>query len=169
MFDKEILTRLTKENLRYDLKQVFQKMLNEYDLNEPFIAFMKINGEYECVSEDNTIYHFSYDYHTHTVYLEIVQSDALNSQYKFKNTKKLDSLNLNIRICSVCGKPITEGYTNDDGDFYYCSDAEFIRYMDELYGEGKWRPEETGNKDWCYEYFDNDEWYPQLSYYTDFC
>ena len=46
---------------------------------------------------------------------------------------------------------------NDDGYFHFCSDSEFENYMDLTYGEGKWRPEETGLKNWCYEYLEEDD------------
>lgn len=41
------------------------------------------------------------------------------------------------RICSVCGKPVTAGMTNADGDFYVHEEC-FEKYMDEAYGKHQW-------------------------------
>lgn len=176
MFDKEILLKMLEMSQSYYHTQIFQKMLDEYNNNEPLIAFMKNNGVYDCTSESDITYHFAYDYYMNKIHLQVIQHDgSILLECEFEKSEELDEVfeknsDLEIRICSVCGKPITEGYTNNDGDFYYCSDSEFENYMDLTYGEGKWRPEETGLKNWCYEYLeDDDEWYPQSSYYTDFC
>ena len=37
-----------------------------------------------------------------------------------------------IRICNMCGSPMTSGYTNSE--FYICSDIEFVDMMTYLYG-----------------------------------
>lgn len=179
MFDKEVLLKLLKEVHSYNLKQIFQKMLNQYDLDEPLVAFMKNNGEYECESVNNLKYHFVYDYLTHKIHLQIIEPDhSFLFKCSFKTSEELEEIIENepkcmdekIRVCSICGKPITEGYTNEDGDFYFCSDSEFVDFMNETYGEGRWRPEETGYEGWCYEVFDEEDgWCPQSSYYTDFC
>lgn len=42
-----------------------------------------------------------------------------------------------IRKCTVCGKPIRDGMTNDGGDFYIHEEC-FEKYMDETYGKHKW-------------------------------
>ena len=37
----------------------------------------------------------------------------------------------NIRICSVCGKEMSEGYFNEDSEEYYCSDECLHKVMTE--------------------------------------
>lgn len=41
------------------------------------------------------------------------------------------------RICEVCGKPVIAGMTNDSGDFY-CHKECFEKYMDDTYGKHRW-------------------------------
>lgn len=78
---------------------------------------------------------------------------------------------LEIRICDICGSPMQSGFTDDDGDFYCCSDECFKIDMNERYGEGKWRATEDGEENeygGYYEYLNkNNEWVSEPSYYTE--
>lgn len=42
------------------------------------------------------------------------------------------------RTCSVCGKKVTEGMTDDYGSFYCHEGKCFEEYMNETFGEGQW-------------------------------
>lgn len=72
-----------------------------------------------------------------------------------------------LRICTACGCPMDEGWTDDYGTAYFCSKDEFVANMNRAYGEGKWREEPTGEEDWCFEYLNTDgKWMPEASYWT---
>lgn len=42
------------------------------------------------------------------------------------------------RICEICGKPVREGMTTADGDFYVHEKKCFPKFMDKIYGKHKW-------------------------------
>lgn len=77
-----------------------------------------------------------------------------------------------VRICSVCGKPMFDGFTDDLGTFYACDEDCFEKYMNSQYGEGNWRVEEldgriANEEGGYYEYFKNDKWNSDGSFYTE--
>ena len=43
-----------------------------------------------------------------------------------------------IRICAVCGKPVTAGMTDVDGNFYVHEGDCFEKYMDDNFGKHRW-------------------------------
>ena len=43
-----------------------------------------------------------------------------------------------MRICSTCGKQVTEGMTMDGGEFYAHEGKCFNKYMNKTYGKHKW-------------------------------
>ncbi len=43
-----------------------------------------------------------------------------------------------MRICTTCGKCITAGMTNGEGDFYTHEGKCFTKYMNKTYGKHKW-------------------------------
>ena len=43
-----------------------------------------------------------------------------------------------MRTCIVCGKKLTAGMTDNEGDFYAHEGKCFNKYMDEVYGKHKW-------------------------------
>ena len=64
-----------------------------------------------------------------------------------KASELVDELDLHIRVCSECGKPITEGFCIEDGAEYYCSedclhknlsDEEYENLYDEGRGNSYW-------------------------------
>lgn len=59
-----------------------------------------------------------------------------------------------MKICEVCGKPITFGcMTNECGDFYIHEGRCFEKYMDKEYGKGKWMGLGNGEEDGCGGYY----------------
>lgn len=50
-----------------------------------------------------------------------------------------------MRVCTICGKPITSGMTNETGDFYIHEGKCFNKYMNNVYGKHRWM--ELGNGD----------------------
>lgn len=60
-----------------------------------------------------------------------------------KTSELVDELDLeHIRICSECGKPMTEGYCIEDGAEYYCSEECLHENLtdkeyENLYDEGR--------------------------------
>lgn len=81
-----------------------------------------------------------------------------------------------MTLCSVCGKPVLRGMTTDDGDCHIHEDC-FEKYMNEMYGKGKWKPiDEFPNYDYSgddgqggyYVYLDEDnKWIGTGIYYTE--
>lgn len=66
---------------------------------------------------------------------------------------------LNIRIDTYTGKPITEGFTNDCGEFYFEYEEHLKRYLSENYGDD-YEVREDG-----YYYIDDNEC---VAYWTEF-
>ncbi len=73
------------------------------------------------------------------------------------------------RICHQCGGSVgKDGYTNDVGEYYFCSFECFSNYMNETYGEGNWRECKDENEaGGFYEYFENGEWHPDDTFWTE--
>lgn len=74
-----------------------------------------------------------------------------------------------LRMCSACGAPMQEGWTDEEGSTYFCSENEFRKDMDARYGRENWRPEPSGKKEWLFEYRTDasSSWCPEPSFYTD--
>lgn len=72
---------------------------------------------------------------------------------------------LNFRICDECGKPIEEGYYNEDAELYACCDGCFKKQMNRTYKDG-WKMEVKG--DTYYAFYDMKEgWNDITVYYTE--
>lgn len=75
-----------------------------------------------------------------------------------------------VQICQRCGRPMMRGFADDYGEDYFCEDC-FEKGMDELYGVGKWKPNDTENGGECggfYDCLDNDgNWVDTGMYYTE--
>ena len=72
---------------------------------------------------------------------------------------------LNFRICDECGKPIEEGYYNEDAELYACCDGCFKKQMNRTYEDG-WKMEVKG--DTYYAFYDMKEgWNDITVYYTE--
>ena len=67
--------------------------------------------------------------------------------------KELDDSEKNDRTCSICGKPVFAGMTDECGSFY-CHEGEcFEKYMDANYGKGKWMALGNCEEDGCNGYY----------------
>lgn len=84
-----------------------------------------------------------------------------------------DLLQLDIRFCDCCNKPINKGFTDDYADFYNCKKC-FPKEMDKHYGINNWRSykneyDECNSHGGMYEYFDTklNTWEDEPSYYTE--
>ncbi len=64
------------------------------------------------------------------------------SVYLMKMEREFD-----MRICEICGKKVTDGMTNDCGDFYVHEGKCFEKYMDKVYGKHKWMELGGGEED----------------------
>ena len=75
---------------------------------------------------------------------------------------------LPFRVCQVCGSPMSEGFTDELGQTYFCEEEEFVSDMNAQYGDGNWRVEPTGKRDWLYEFRENESsvWRPEPSFWT---
>lgn len=107
----------------------------------------------------------------HSVHLYAAINDLLYEVYSNSDLIYIVGryIGMKIRICSRCGRPIREGYTNDGGWFYNCEEC-FPLEMDEVYGKGNWRPIDTGcanSEGGYYEYLMHGEWHDDASYYTE--
>ena len=81
-----------------------------------------------------------------------------------------------MTFCDVCGKPVFRGMTTDDGDFHAHENC-FENYMNDKYGEGKWKAiDEFPDYDYSgddgyggyYVYLDEDnEWIGTGIFYTE--
>lgn len=72
-----------------------------------------------------------------------------------------------IRICSHCGSPMDHGMT--DG-YDYAEEECFHQYMNDVYGRGKWRAQNTGEENeegGYYEHLECGEWIPNGWFYTE--
>ena len=71
-----------------------------------------------------------------------------------------------LRICMVCGRPLTQGYT-DEGDFY-CCEEHFNDAMESYFSEN-YREVENDGCGGYYEYWDEyrDRYAPTGVYYTE--
>jgi hypothetical protein len=83
--------------------------------------------------------------------LVVEDIQELMADYVLKHStaeELVDELDLeHIRVCSECGKPMTEGYCIEDGAEYYCSEECLHKHLteeefDNLYDEGR------GNSYW---------------------
>lgn len=82
---------------------------------------------------------------------KIVVTKANGNVYKAKDEDALydiEEIADYLRVCERCGKPFQFGYTTDGGWHYFCEEC-FTDGMNELFGEGKWRENKTGD---CGEY-----------------
>ena len=91
-------------------------------------------------------------------YEEMCIQDWLKEQY-----------GTSVRFCEKCGKPMQEGYTDECGGFYICTDC-FEESMDSDYGKGNWRETEDENSmGGYYEYRESEDgpWEADPSFWTD--
>ena len=112
-------------------------------------------GDY---ANDGIYYYDSLDDFMHNMYSKDIQDE------------EVDKYQEHVRICSICGKPIDTGYT-DECD-YICSDSEFGLYMDDLYGVDNWRPatmEEVNKYEASYMYREpgEEQWKSSPWYITE--
>lgn len=130
-------------------------------------------GDFEFEYDPNTEYYSVYDNKSGQHAMEVM-AGLYNGLYTLSDYfSDVDSAeqryNDQIRFCTLCGKPMIHGYTNDD--MYICDDSEFYIYMDKVYGAGDWRAaseEELHVYDACYMYKDNcGTWRPTDWYLTD--
>ena len=73
-----------------------------------------------------------------------------------------------VRFCNYCGGLMQDGMT-DEWDFYSHEEC-FEKYMDEEFGKGKWRSQESeypNEADGYYEELVDGEWEPLGIYYTE--
>lgn len=75
---------------------------------------------------------------------------------------------LDFRVCDECGKPMEDGYYNEDVEFCACSDDCFKKQMDEAY-DRVWRKTEDEREGKYYEAYDVDTktWEDVNAYYTE--
>lgn len=79
-----------------------------------------------------------------------------------------DEHGIPVRFCGYCGGLMQDGMT-DEWDIYSHEEC-FDKYMDEIYGKGKWRIQESGEPnelDGYYEELVDGEWEPLGIYYTE--
>lgn len=76
------------------------------------------------------------------------------------------------RICNVCGKPIEWGCMTDDCPTFYAHEECFSKYMDDMYGKGKWKATKNSEDDGYGGYYlaqdENGEWDGTGIYYTEY-
>lgn len=74
-----------------------------------------------------------------------------------------------LRVCSACGAPMQEGWTDEEESTYFCSENEFFKDMDARYGRENWRREPSGKKEWMFEYRTDtfSSWHPEPSFHTE--
>lgn len=124
-----------------------------------------------------------FDYYPNDETIEIIDSDTgdyISDSRMVKNFNDIididncgeigEKIEERVRFCSLCGRPMDRGYTNED--MYICSDSEFCLYMDKLYGSFNWRSsteEELQKYDANYMCREdqNKDWEPLNWYYTE--
>lgn len=130
-------------------------------------------GDFEFEYDPSTEYYSAYDTKSGQHAMEVI-AGLDNGLYTLSDYfSNIDSAeqryNDQIRFCTLCGKPMVRGYTNNDT--FICSDSEFYIYMDKVYGTGCWRialEEELHQYDACFMYKDKCEtWRPTDWYLTD--
>lgn len=135
--------------------------------DDQFLNFMRKTGSYQLRD-----YSFCYDLEAGRVLMEYLGGQSSLTDHGYVSQTELEEYlkdnNLdNLRFCSICGAPMQSGYT--DEDIYIDTDLEFRGYMNQTYGDGKWRAEPTGGKEWNYEYLDEEPgiWRPSPFYWTE--
>jgi len=156
----------TEEPLRLEIEDA----LKLYEEKDPFMAFMMINETYHCINDSGEKMNFHYQELDDKV--SMLLDDGKNKKnYVISCQSELETIinkyDIGLRICDECGCPMVSGYTNEDGDYHFCSDYEYEIFMDSLYGKNMWRSEPTGKKEWNMEYFKDGEWKKETSYYTE--
>lgn len=79
-----------------------------------------------------------------------------------------DEYGVPVRFCHYCGGLMQDGMT-DEWDIYSHEEC-FDKYMDEVYGKGNWRIQESGEPneaDGYYEELVDGKWKPLGIYYTE--
>lgn len=79
-----------------------------------------------------------------------------------------DEYGIPVRFCGYCGGLMQDGMT-DEWDIYSHEEC-FSKYMDEVYGKGKWRVQESGEPNEAYGYYEcleDGKWEPLGIYYTE--
>lgn len=147
----------------------------ENEINDKFFKFINTAGYYRTKD-----YHFVMDHCDSCIevtggvineYARIMDSQGLIDIIDEEIEEWMDNnINNDIRVCSICGAPMQEGYT--DENMYIDTDIEFFNYMNSVYGSGNWRSatiEELAERDASYFYREptSDIWLPTSWYYTD--
>ena len=134
-------------------------------MKDVFMKFMEKSGTFELGA-----YYFRWNPETETVLLADTDSGRVYSD--IEDVEELRDCifehDLPFRVCQVCGSPMSEGYTDEIGDTYFCERDEFVSDMNAQYGDGNWRVEPTGKRDWLYEFRENESsvWRPEPSFWT---
>lgn len=153
---------------------------------EKFLLYMEMNPivDLECTNVIGKykfrrlcVDHLSSEIKTITAY-EIRIDGYINSHtYTVSPSFNIDEF-LNeiewddVRICDICGKPMTKGYTNEE--LYICSDIEFVNFMNDNYLGSEyvsWIPINSGEEDLYNGMYkacnSNGEWVDTYWYYTE--
>lgn len=92
---------------------------------------------------------------------KITPIEDIADQFSNKESRRL--FQNTVRFCEECGRPISKGYTNEEG--FLCDNAEFAIHMDSVYGQGKW----FSGPDGYYALDEKDGQYKPTGWYiTDF-
>lgn len=70
-----------------------------------------------------------------------------------------------MRTCSVCGKEMNSGYT-DEFCFYICEDC-FVPYMNKECGTDGWKIVDDDGYDGYFMIKDGDDWHGTGMYWTE--
>lgn len=124
-------------------------------------------------------FYFMYDSIQNTI--EVVDNE--NGEYALQNInvsaiddiiedcfsiESVDAFLNHVRFCSICGRPMDRGYTDEDS--WICSDSEFALMMDETYGINNWRialKEEKEKYECEFMYYEKGFWIPSTWYCTE--
>ena len=145
-----------------------QKKIIESDAKEKFMAFMKAAGRYETAA-----ILFEYDYDMDKVDCVCTLENKSNIHIVAESAQEVSEYfeehEIEVRFCDYCGAPMQDGFTDESGFTHFCCYTEFAIDMDSRYGEDNWRPEPTGEKEWCYEYREqhSNVWESEPSFYTE--
>lgn len=118
---------------------------------DKFMKYMK-ETKYKLIGSDVELVYFP----RHETVLVFYMDEVRETNSEDDMLDMIYEKELPFRICSLCGKPMQDGYVDDDEGVYICCTEEFFDYMNREFGETGWRYGE--DEAVCYEVFLDGEW-----------
>lgn len=137
---------------------------------EKFISFLKTqpNNKYilRVLGEDEISFTYLNDGWGNVLVIIPGESEIFNNMNDMDDWLSSEH-DIEIRFCDRCHKPFDVGYTSEETNMYCCEEC-FDDYMDEVYGEGRWKEVDDDFCNGYYMYLDEDNnWNGTGIYWTE--